>query len=192
MIMRSISKFAFRRIKEISTISIIISAMLILTCNIFLAITIPLTKMGIIDNNVYTIPNFILLLIVVILFIKDMLVVLISGFMVIRTIKKSLEKNNKSKNDKLENPFIVIVSLMIGLVLCIFLQIFAGVLAGVLLSTELKHLKFLWHFFNGLGIIVFAILNLCLFYPLFVQTQMVFEELHIDDVKSTVSSQVQS
>ncbi|EFC45636.1 predicted protein [Naegleria gruberi] len=121
-----------------------------------------------------------------------MLVVLISGFMVIRTIKKSLEKNNKSKNDKLENPFIVIVSLMIGLVLCIFLQIFAGVLAGVLLSTELKHLKFLWHFFNGLGIIVFAILNLCLFYPLFVQTQMVFEELHIDDVKSTVSSQVQS
>ena len=186
--MRAISKKAFKRVRiftQITIVLFVIATFIVLT---LASLFVPLTKFNIFNKTETTTLNFVLFGIILVLYAKDTIAILTSGILVIKTIRKSIQKikNVTSHQKKMENPFIVTFSLLIGLIACILLQLLA-VIIGAALVADKDEFKFIWHFVNCAGILFFASLTLALFYPLFIQTETVFKELHMDDTKSNCS-----
>ncbi|KAL9643982.1 hypothetical protein ABK040_005450 [Willaertia magna] len=132
--------------------------------------------------------------VVLLMFSFVIALVIISGVLVIRTIKKttqnvsqSIQKNvsklnssgrislDQSFEKRVQSPFKITIGLMIGLVLCILLEIVSiGLAAGV---TSFENVKAVWHFFNCLGVLIYSVLVLFLFYPLFLDSEMALKEI---------------
>lgn len=89
------------------------------------------------------------------------------------------ERNSidRKMEQRIQSPFKVTFGLLMALVACILFQLVAaGIASG---ATEIDIIKPLWYFFNCLGVLVFAVIILFLFYPMFVNTEVAFKEIEI-------------
>src|SRR3989338_2236315 len=172
MIMRAISKRTFRNISYFAKLTIFSFTIIVLICNVLVSLFLVLAKLNVVSKSVNITVNSIILSVVVLLFCKDVISVLTSGILVIKSIRQSIErvKQTTKKTEGMENPFIVTFSLLVGLIICILLQIVSATVATAYVS-EREEFKFAWHFVNCAGILVFACLTLALFYPMFIQTE---------------------
>ncbi|KAG2388031.1 hypothetical protein C9374_000881 [Naegleria lovaniensis] len=83
--------------------------------------------------------------------------------------------DGRKMEQRIQSPFKVTFGLLLGLVACIFFQLLAAGIASA--AVEIDVVKMIWYFFNCLGVLVFAVIILCLFYPMFVNTEIAFKEI---------------
>ncbi|KAG2383322.1 hypothetical protein C9374_004659 [Naegleria lovaniensis] len=187
-LMRAITQKTFKVICWLTNISIVVFLIIGWTVVLLVSIFLTLGRFEIVDKTTNTIVNICCLLIVTILFVIDTISVTTSGILVMRTIRRTASKvKDTVAQQKAKNPFVITIALMIGLIACVLLQIIAAVIASAIVLVD-ERFKVLWHFVNCLGILIFATLTLLLFYPMFVQTDKVMKELHLDDTKSNISN----
>lgn len=120
----------------------------------------------------------------------DTVMAVTSGVLVIRTIKETTREVAKSaqlsrissfssdfKNfeKRVQSPFKITFGLLLGLIICVFLEMVAVALSQSI--NDFENFKSLWHFVNCLGVLVFAVLVLCLFYPMFGGTDRAIMEI---------------
>ena len=146
----------------------------------------------------------------VIVFVGCMLIA--SGIIVVRTIQKTsknvitaVSEHHKSESKmsttesqnsssrasfdkvsfekRVQSPFKITFGLLIGLLLCMALQLVAIAIAAG--ASELANYSVIWQFLNCTGVLIFGILILFLFYPLFRDMEIAMKE--IEKRKETLS-----
>ncbi|EFC45934.1 predicted protein [Naegleria gruberi] len=209
--MRAVSKKTHKVIEmlmiSINVVFIFVSSLLILAASILYGIKnfeiVPTSTMT------YIFPVFAVIVFFMFAFVISM--VISSGVLVIRNIRKttqnvtqSIQKNNHSNSSvrisletqtfekRVQSPFKITIGLMIGLVLCILLEIISvSLAAGV---TAFEEIKAVWHFFNCLGVLIYSVLVLFLFYPLFLDSEKALNEIEKRNeiVKSSTTTKTES
>lgn len=161
-------------------------------------------KFNIVSRNVTTGVFVTGFLIVFFMLIFCTIMAITSGVLVIRTIKettrKVLESRQLTERDqtnlnikensqseirssmefnvfekRVTSPFKITFGLLLGLCCCVLVQLVSIAVAST--AAILENYKVIWHFFNCLGVLIFAVLVLFLFYPLFLHSENALKEI---------------
>ncbi|KAG2378669.1 hypothetical protein C9374_007817 [Naegleria lovaniensis] len=195
--LRAISKqfYHFFRILNIVIFSLFITLMTLIV------IVIPFieysAELYLVDSKTRTNVYYGLFSALVTMFLFDSFTTVLSAISIVKGIRKNSSKFRSSGSSSSfislsrNNPFIVTLGLMIGLILCILCQILAAAIASSVGSGK-SGLKIIWHFFTCLAVLIFAVLSLLLFYPMFIQTEKVLLKLNELDSGRRRSTTIQS
>jgi len=144
----------------------------------------PLNGIGMISSigsTVVYIGCFVLFIVLLLYYVS---MVLSSGIMIVKTIRKSSVAVKNASANSSHNPLAITFALLVGLIVCLIIELLAfGIGSIVTLRTE--DYKAIWHFFNCGGVLVFAVIILLLFYPMFVNTEQVVRQY--SDIESQCS-----
>nr|CAG4715650.1 unnamed protein product [Naegleria fowleri] len=193
-LVRSISEKSFKIIRVTICVVNVIFIVLTLSLVILTGVCYSLLGLGMIAKNVATSVFVCVFVIVVYMIVFDSIMVLTSGILVIKTIKttaantvkamtlRPLEKQtSRSSFDlqtferRVQSPFKITFGLLIAMLVCMSMEIIAGGIASAV--AEIETLRLVWYIFNCGGILIFAIIILFLFFPLFFGNEHAFAEI---------------
>jgi len=189
-------------VMNISSVIFIISSVLMV---FLVAIFFYLKKLDIVDKIPTTLVYVVCFLVVLVMLILDGTMAVWSGILVVKTIKNTsravMAASQKSKQNqkhgsqatsrtsidqkfeqKIQSPFKITFGLIMALVLCVVIQLLAAAVASG--AAEIDFVKCIWYFLNCLAVLVFAVIILFLFYPVFVDTDLAFKEIELSKALS--------
>jgi len=107
-----------------------------------------------------------------------------SGILIINTVKRISGKVSSAvssgQQNIMHNPLTITFALLVGLILCVLLMLVSFAI-GSIVASFVDDYKAVWHFFNCLGVLIFVVIILFLFYPMFIDTEQLvnqFEKSH--------------
>ncbi|EFC45936.1 predicted protein [Naegleria gruberi] len=198
-LLRAISNKTHRIIEIIILIANVVVVIIGVLVVVAVSALYAIKKFEIISNNYLTyafVASFIAIFIILI-FLSSLIIT--SGILVMRTIKQTTRNvtqsiRNTSLSDtqnsaptnrasfeiksfekRVQSPFKITFGLLLGLLLCILLEIISLALASTVTSSE--DFKAIWHFFNCLGVLIYAVLLMLLFYPMFLDSENALKEI---------------
>ena len=177
MMMRAISKQTYNRVHVSGFISL--AVFLILECAMVLLVAILffLSSMQIVTASVTLTVNIVCFIIAFSLFVVGIVGLTTAGALVLKTIRRtSLAVKSTSDQTTHRNPVVVTIGLIAGLLICILFQLIAAAIASAV-PIELSGIKVIWHLVNSLGVLIFSIINMLLFSPMFIQTDSVVSQI---------------
>ncbi|EFC44848.1 predicted protein [Naegleria gruberi] len=181
---RAMSKKQFKHVSILSNIIFGFFVVLMFLVVLVAALLFFLYNMGFVSKANSNIAYYICFVFAGGMLIFDTCFAIYSGVVVIRTIGRNntiqLQRNpNLKKQENYSNPFIVTFGLLVGLILCILCQLIAAGVASAV-GSDKSILKVVWHFFSCLAVLIFAVLSLLMFYPLFVRAEHAIKEMNLD------------
>ncbi|KAG2373382.1 hypothetical protein C9374_012248 [Naegleria lovaniensis] len=193
-LVRAISEKSFNVIRVVMLVVNVIFILLTFSLVLLVGVCFSLFGLGILSKNVATAVFVCVFILVVLMLFFDSFMVLTSGILVIKTIKdttantvkaitlRPLEKQSsrssfdlQSFERRVQSPFKITFGLLIGMLTCMFMEVIAGGIASAV--AEIETLRLVWYIFNCLGVLLFAVIVLFLFFPLFFGNENAFAEI---------------
>jgi len=175
MLVRAISKKTYRIIYWTLNVSLSIIFVFESTSIVILAILFFLTNMQIVSNSTTLVVNVVCAAIGFVLFIVGFTLLMTAGSLVIKTIRRTSMTVKQASSSHTRNPIFVTIGLISGLLVCILFQLIAAAIASAI-SADLSGIKVIWHLVNSLGVLIFSIIIMLLFSPMFIQTESVVSQ----------------
>ncbi|EFC44106.1 predicted protein [Naegleria gruberi] len=114
-------------------------------------------------------------------------------------LRTSIDKASFER--RVQSPFKITFGLLIGLIICVILELIAIAVASI--AADVEEVKLIWQALNCAAVLIFGVLIIFLFYPLFMDTENALNEIEkrkegaerkkqmaasIDDGRSVTSS----
>ncbi|KAG2374007.1 hypothetical protein C9374_011672 [Naegleria lovaniensis] len=190
LLTRAISKTAHRRIEILMNVVTVLFC-IVVELIVSLATTFYILRKLEMISKTTAIGVYVGCIVIVLgMLLFDTVMAVTSGVLVIKTIKQTTREVSKSAQlsrvssfssdfktfeKRVQSPFKITFGLLLGLIICVFLEMVAVALSQSI--NDFENFKSLWHFVNCLGVLLFAVLVLCLFYPMFAGTDRAIMEI---------------
>jgi len=174
-----VNKQAYKKIQWITNITTPILIVILIGLLVTISVFYPIAKMGLISKLAQTLVYVGCFLTLVVLLLFYSIMIVSSGVVIVKSIRKTSQAVHSAvhtKHSLLQNPFAITFALLVGLLCCVVTELLAfGI--GSAVTSDTEDYKFVWHFFNCAGVLIFAVIALLLFYPMFEDTDKVMGKI---------------